>query len=82
MTKLSRATNPQSASTPVAIGTHPEDILKLREKFNGMANDYESAPTAWVWAVTLRPHPESATRRQSGGEVRRHCTAWFEATKT
>jgi adenosylhomocysteine nucleosidase len=64
----------------------PEDIPKLREKFNGMVNDYESAPTAWVCArnstkvLILRGVSDLVDK--SGGEAYDGtATAWFEATK-
>jgi adenosylhomocysteine nucleosidase len=64
----------------------PEDIPRLREKFNGMVNDYESAPTAWVCArnntkvLILRGVSDLVDK--SGGEAYDGtATAWFEATK-
>jgi len=64
----------------------PEDIPKLKEKFGGMVNDYESAPIAWVCArnnskvLILRGVSDLVDK--SGGEVYDGtATLWFEATK-
>ncbi len=64
----------------------PEDIPILREKYNGMVNDYESAPIAWVCArnktrvLILRMVSDLVDK--SGGEAYDGtATAWFEATK-
>ena len=64
----------------------PEDIPRLREKFDGMVNDYESAPTAWVCArnntKVLILRGVSDLVDTSGGEAYDGtANAWFEATK-
>jgi len=64
----------------------PEDIPRLREKFGGMVNDYESAPIAWVCArnnaklLILRGVSDLVDT--TGGEAYDGtATLWFEATK-
>jgi len=64
----------------------PEDIPHLRDKFGGMVNDYESAPTAWVCArnktKVLILRGVSDLVDTSGGEAYDGtANVWFEATK-